>query len=115
MERRGLEITVGRWMAENLQHNLQSRHEPTAESRRLEREAREVTQSITETKTDLAAAVRLRDLDPEHVAARAAKTGAETFGRKRWLSPEEVAKEAAQKWARMRAAELEKKNTPRAG
>ena len=75
----------------------------------LAREAREVTQSIIETKTDIAAAVRSRDLDPEHIAARAAKRWAETYGRKHRLSPEEVAKEAAQKWAHMRAAELEEK------
>jgi hypothetical protein len=83
-------------MAEEQQRDLQLRQEPVAESGRLEREARQVTQSITETKTDIAAAARSRDLDPEHVAARAAKAWAETYGRKHQLPPGEVAKEAAQ-------------------
>jgi len=115
MERRGLETIVGRRMAEDLQHDLQLRHEPVAESGRLEREAREVMKSIIETKADIVTAVRSRDLDPEHIAAKAAKTWAETYGRKHRLSPEEVAKEAAQKWARMRAAELEKEKALQQG
>lgn len=109
MERRGLETIVGRRMLEDQQRDLQLRLEHAAESGRLERDAHQVTRSIIETNTDIAAATLARDRDPQHIAAKAAKAWAETYGRKRRLSPEAVAKEAAQKWARIRAAELEEK------
>ena len=111
MERRGLETVVGRRMAEDQQRDLQLRLEHAAESGRLEREAHQVTRSIIETNTDIAAATLARDRDPEHIAARAAKTWAETYGRKHQRPPWEVAKEAAQNWARVRGAEVEKEET----
>jgi hypothetical protein len=115
MGRRGLETIVGRRMLEDQQRDLQLRLEHAAESGRLERDAHQVTRSIIETNTDIAAATLARDRDPQHIAAKAAKAWAETYGRKRRLSPEAVAKEAAQKWARMRAAELEKEKTREQG
>lgn len=104
MERRGLETVVGHRMAEDRQRGLQLRREQVAERGQLERDAHQVSQSIAETNADIAAATRTRDLDPDHIATKAAKAWAETHGRKYQRPSWEVAQEAAEKWARMRAA-----------
>jgi ATP-dependent exoDNAse (exonuclease V) alpha subunit len=108
MERRGLETIIGRRMAEEQQRELQMRPGHTAERGQLEREAHQVTRSILETRADIVATTLARDRDPEHIAAQAAKTWAETYGRKQHRPQWEVAQEAAEKWARMRAAERER-------
>lgn len=107
MERRGLETTIGRRMTEEQQHEFRLRPELAAERGQLEHDAHQVTRAILETRTDIAAATRALDRDPEHVAAQAAKTWAEKYGRQQHRPPWEVAQEAAEKWARMRAAEKE--------
>lgn len=111
MERRGLETDVGRRMTEDTQRDLQLRLEHAAEIGRLNRDAHQVSRSIIETNTDIAAATRARDLDPEHIAARAAKAWAEKYAHKQ-RPPWEVAEEAAKNWARQRAAGLEHAKEP---
>ena len=68
MERRGIETEVGNRIREEQRIDIQRRLEAAAELGRLEREKRQLSQSILVLDTDLAAAKSERDRGPEKAA-----------------------------------------------
>jgi hypothetical protein len=110
LERRGIEARVSRRLDQERAEDIQSRLTRVAELGRLDREAREVTQSILVLSTDVAAARAARGhtgpgtgvVGHADAAQKAVERWKELYGQRSSSSLEEVQRQAREAWLKLR-------------